>query len=96
MSSFGQIMPYLYMAIFIVIGWRLYVIRWDWRLKAASGAAMVIAPPLLFLLPALRNPQGNFAGWLLAMGIGMLVMGALCMGGGVLAGWLRARPRKSS
>ncbi|RVT43077.1 hypothetical protein [Sphingobium algorifonticola] len=93
MTTFGQIMPYGYMLLFIVIGWRLYVLRWDWRWKAASGAAMVIAPPLLFLLPALRNPQGSFAGWLLAMGIGMLVAGALCLGGGVLAAWLRARPR---
>ena len=93
MILFGKIMPWFYMTLFVVIGWPLYVLRWDWRLKAASGAAMVTAPPLLFLLPALRNPQGEFAGWLLAMGIAMFVMGGLCLLGGVLGAWLRKRPR---
>lgn len=93
MILFGKIMPWLYMALFLVIGWRLYVLRWDWRLKTASGAAMVVAPPLLFLLPALRSPHGEFSGLLMAMAIGMFVMGALCLCGGALAAWLRKRPR---
>jgi F0F1-type ATP synthase assembly protein I len=89
------IIPYLYMLAYIVIGWRLYVIPWATGLKALSGAAMVIAPPLLFILPALRNREGNMADLLLATGIGMLVMGILCLLGGVAAAWLRARSRRT-
>lgn len=93
MATFTKLVPYLYMAMFIVIGWRLYVIRWHVGLKALSGAAMVIAPPLLFILPALRNPAGGMAGLAMATGIGMLVMGMLCLLGGGAAGWLYARSK---
>jgi hypothetical protein len=93
MILFGKIFPYLYMAVFVVIGWRIYGIRWDWRLKAASAAAMVVAPPLLFILPALRNGGGmaDLAFWI---GIAMGLMGLFCLLGGMLGAYLRARPRR--
>ncbi|HEX7783195.1 MAG TPA: hypothetical protein VF509_10350 [Sphingobium sp.] len=92
MILFGKIFPYLYMAAFVVIGWRLYGIRWDWWLKAASGAAMITAPPLLFILPALRHGGGmtDLAFWI---GIAMWLMGTFCLLGGMLGAYLRARPR---
>lgn len=93
--SFDRIFPFLYMLAFLVIGWRLYGIRWAKGLKIASGTAMTLAPPLLFILPALRNPAGNMADLLMATGIGMLVMGLLCLLGGVLAAHLRARSLRS-
>ncbi|WP_070150969.1 hypothetical protein [Sphingobium phenoxybenzoativorans] len=95
MMSLSGVIPWLYMAAFIIIGWRLYVIRWHGGLKIVSGVAMVLAPPLLLVLPALRNPAGNFADLLMATGIGMLVMGALCLLGGAVAAHLRNRSRRA-
>lgn len=95
MTSLSGLIPWLYMAAYIVIGWRLYVIAWHRGLKIVSGMAMVIAPPLLFMLPALRNPAGNFSDLLMATGIGMLVMGALCLLGGAVAAYLRNRSRRT-
>jgi hypothetical protein len=95
MTSLSGIIPWLYMAAYLVIGWRLYVIRWHLGFKIASGAAMVLAPPLLFMLPALRNPKGNFSDLLMATGVGMLVMGALCLLGGAVASHLRERSRRA-
>ena len=87
------LLPYLYMAAYIAIGWRLYALRWQTGMKIAAGAAMVIAPPLLFILPALRHREGATAGLLLATGVGMLVMGLLCALGGMVASYLRERSR---
>lgn len=93
--SLSGLIPWLYMAAYIFVGWRLYVITWHRGLKIVSGAAMALAPPLLFILPALRNPAGNFADLAMATGVGMFFAGMLCLLGGALAAHIRARSRRA-
>ncbi|MDI1294668.1 MAG: hypothetical protein PSY12_02060 [bacterium] len=83
----------VYLLFLVAAGWRLMRIAWSSRVKAATGIALVVPLPLLFLLPALFGRDRPFADVLLALGLTLLACGIACLLGGMGAAWLRARQR---
>ena len=91
--TLGSILPWLYMGFFLLVGWRLYLVGWPIWVKTMAGIALVAVPPLLLLLPVLRNPTQLSANILQATALVMVLMGGLCLLGGLVATWLRERNR---
>lgn len=86
-----QIFTALYLLAMLAAGWRLHGIAWSRPAKWATALALVCPLPLLIVLPGLLHPDRPFAGLRQSMGVALLVCGALCLGGGWSAAWLRAR-----
>ena len=89
----AQIVTALYLLLMLFAGWRLFGIGWPRGRKIAAAVALVAPIPLLLMIPALLHPERPFADVLRAVGLALLVCGALCMGGGWSAARLRARRR---
>lgn len=83
-----------YLLFLVAAGWRLWTIGWSVRVKAATGLALVLPMPLLFLIPAAMHRDGAWSGLLMQLGFTLLVCGILCLAGGLSAARLRARRRK--
>jgi hypothetical protein len=87
----AQILTALYLFAMLAAGWRLFGVDWPLGLKAAAAITLVCPVPLILLVAALVQPDRPFAGLMRVSGLALLLCGALCMGGGVSAAWLRAR-----
>ena len=81
----------LYLLLMAAAGWRLFTMGWSRGLKICAAAALVIPIPMLFLLPALMQPDRPFADVLRVIGVALMLCGALSLLGGVAGAWLRAR-----
>ena len=92
--ALGSVLPWLYMGFFLLVGWRLYLVGWPLWANVATAIAMVGVPPLLVLLPTLRNPTEVSASILQATALAMVLMGGLCLIGGVVATGLKQRARR--
>ncbi|EXS68210.1 hypothetical protein [Sphingobium sp. Ant17] len=88
-----QILTALYLIAMLAAGWRLFGLGWSRGVKIATAVALILPFPLLMLLPALIEPARPFADLLRAMGLTLLLCGALCLGGGWSAAKMRARRR---
>jgi hypothetical protein len=87
----AKIVAALYLLLMLIAGWRLFGMRWPRGRKAVAGIALVCPLPLVLLLPPLIHPDRPFADLLRAIGLTLLLCGALCLLGGMSAAWLRAR-----
>ncbi len=87
----AQLLTALYLLLMLAAGWRLYGIGWSRPLKAVTAIALLLPLPLLLLIPALQHPDRPYSDLLRAIGLALLVCGALCLLGGVSAAWARAR-----
>lgn len=87
----AQFLTALYLLMMLAAGWRLYGIGWSRPVKVMTAIALLLPLPLLLLIPALQNPEQPYAGMLRAIGLALMVCGALCLAGGLSAAWLRAR-----
>lgn len=81
----------LYLVALACVGWWLQRSRWNAGFRVACGMALVIFTPLLFLVPAMRNPQNQFSDLQMAMGVGMLGAGLAAMLGGFAVAWIGSR-----
>lgn len=86
-----KILAALYLLLMLAAGWRLFAMRWSKALKAAAAVALIIPIPMLFLLPAVVHPERPFADLLRAIGIALMLGGAVSLLGGMTGAWLRAR-----
>ncbi|KXU29709.1 hypothetical protein A0J57_04630 [Sphingobium sp. 22B] len=86
-----KILAALYLLLMVAAGWRLFTISWSRTLKIAAGVAMVVPIPMLFLLPALVQPDRPFADLLRAIGIALMLGGGVSLLGGVTGAWFKAR-----
>ena len=86
-----QILTALYLLMMIAAGWRLFTMPWKRALKIGAAVALVIPIPLLFLLPALMNPERPFADLLRAIGVALMAGGTVSLLAGMSAAWLRKR-----
>lgn len=93
MPILPQIALGAYLLFLVAAGWRLFGIGWSLARKRIVAGLLVLPAPLLFLIPAFMRRGQPFADMLLNFGLALLVCGALCLGSGMLAAWLRARPR---
>lgn len=89
----AKILTALYLVMMLAAGWRLFGLGWSRGVKIVTAVAVLLPLPLLLILPALMQPQRPFADLLRAIGLALLVCGALCIAGGWSAAWLRARRR---
>lgn len=87
----AQILTALYLFAMLAAGWRLFGVVWSRGAKLSTAVALICPIPLLLLGPALLHPERPFADLMRASGLALLLCGALCMGGGVSAAWVRAR-----
>ena len=87
----AQIVAALYLLMMLFAGWRLFGMAWSRGRKVAAAIALVCPLPLILLLPPLIHPERPFADILRAIGLTLLLCGALCLLGGMSAAWLRAR-----
>ncbi|WP_242126058.1 hypothetical protein [Sphingobium sp. Sx8-8] len=81
----------LYLLLMVAAGWRLFAMSWSRMLKISAAVALVIPIPMLFLLPALMQPDRPFADLLRAIGIALMLGGGVSLLGGMAGAWLRAR-----
>ena len=81
----------LYLLLMVAAGWRLFVIGWPRGWKVGAAVALVLPIPMFFLLPSLLHPDQPFADLLRAIGIALIIGGAVSLLGGVAGAWLKAR-----
>ncbi|WP_176596565.1 MULTISPECIES: hypothetical protein [Sphingobium] len=86
-----KLLAALYLLLMVAAGWRLFTMSWSRALKIAAAMALVIPIPMLFLLPALMQPDRPFADLLRAIGIALMLGGAASLLGGMAGAWLKAR-----
>lgn len=86
-----KILASLYLLLMVAAGWRLFTMQWSRGLKTSAALALVIPIPMLFLLPALMQPDRPFADLLRAIGIALMLGGAVSLLGGMAGAWLKAR-----
>ena len=86
-----KLLASLYLLLMVAAGWRLFAMPWSRALKASAALALVIPIPMLFLLPALIQPDRPFADLLRAIGIALMLGGAVALLGGMAGAWLKAR-----
>jgi hypothetical protein len=86
-----KLLAALYLLLMVAAGWRLFGMAWSRGLKVAAAAGLVIPIPMLFLLPALMQPDRPFADLLRAIGIALMLGGAVSLLGGMAGAWLKAR-----
>ena len=86
-----KLLAALYLLLMVAAGWRLFAMSWSRALKIAAAAGLVIPIPMLFLLPALMQPDRPFADLLRAIGIALMLGGAASLLGGMAGAWLRTR-----
>ncbi|KEQ51547.1 hypothetical protein [Sphingobium chlorophenolicum] len=86
-----KILAALYPLLMVAAGWRLFTMSWSRALKIAAGVAMVVPIPMLFLLPALVQPDRPFADLLRTIGIALMFSGGVSLLGGMAAAWLKGR-----
>ncbi|GAY20708.1 MULTISPECIES: hypothetical protein [Sphingobium] len=86
-----KILAALYLLLMVAAGWRLFAMSWSRALKIAAGVAMVVPIPMLFLLPALVQPDRPFADLLCAIGIALMLGGGVSLLGGMTGAWFKAR-----
>ena len=84
----------LYLVVLAGAGWWLQRSRWKPPYRLAFGMAIVIFTPLLFLVPALRNPRNQFSDLQMAIGVGMFAAGFAAMLGGFAVAWMGARGKR--
>lgn len=87
----AQLLTALYLLLMLAAGWRLYGIGWSRPVKAITAVAVLLPLPMLLIVPALRHPEHTYSDLLRAIGLALLVCGALCLAGGMSAAWARAR-----
>lgn len=87
----AQFLTALYLLVMLAAGWRLYGIGWSRPMKVVTALALLSPLPLLLLIPALQNPERPYSDQLRAIGLALLLCGALCLAGGLSAAWLRTR-----
>lgn len=93
MPLLPKILLGLYLLFLVAAGWRLFGIGWSRGVKGATGVALVLPVPLLFLLPALFGRDRPFSDILMGLGLTLLCCGTACLLGGLGAAWLRSRGR---
>ena len=86
-----KLLAALYLLLMVAAGWRLFTMSWSRGLKIGAAVALVIPIPMLFLLPALMQPDRPFADLLRAIGIALMGGGAVSLLGGMAGAWLKAR-----
>ncbi|WP_340264514.1 hypothetical protein [Sphingobium mellinum] len=86
-----KILAALYLLLMVAAGWRLFSMPWSQARKAAAALGLVLPIPMFFLLPALINPDRPFADLLRAIGIALMLGGAVSLMGGMAGAWLKAR-----
>jgi len=86
-----KILAALYLLLMVAAGWRLFTMPWSRGLKISSAIALIIPIPMFFLLPSLLHPDRPFAGLLRAIGIALMLGGAVSLLGGMTAAWLKVR-----
>ncbi len=86
-----KIVAALYLLLMVAAGWRLFSMAWSRRLKIGAAMMLVIPLPMLFLWPAVMDPERPFADLLRAIGIALMTGGAVALLGGVAGAWLKAR-----
>lgn len=86
-----KILAALYLALMVAAGWRLFSMPWKRGLKTTAAVALVIPIPMLFLLPALMQPERPFADLLRAIGTALVLGGGVSLLGGMAGAWLKAR-----
>lgn len=90
----AQILTAIYLFTMLAAGWRLFGIGWARWVKVATAIAMAFPLPLFFILPSLLHPERPFADQLQNIGLVLCLCGAICLAGGVSAGWMRARRQR--
>ncbi|HKY80504.1 MAG TPA: hypothetical protein VJM09_03425 [Sphingobium sp.] len=86
-----KILAALYLLLMVAAGWRLFTMGWSRGLKVGAGVALVIPIPMLFLLPALMQPDRPFADLLRGIGVALMLGGGVALLGGMAGAWLKAR-----
>lgn len=86
-----KLLAALYLLLMVAAGWRLFTMPWSRGLKIGAAVALVIPIPMLFLLPALMQPDRPFADLLRAIGIALMLGGGVSLLGGMAGAWLKAR-----
>ncbi|WP_375197721.1 hypothetical protein [Sphingobium sp.] len=86
-----KILAALYLLLMVAAGWRLFSMNWSRGLKAGAAVALVMPIPMLFLLPALMQPERPFADLLRAIGIALMLGGGVSLLGGMAGAWLKVR-----
>ncbi len=86
-----NILAALYLLLMVAAGWRLFGMGWSRGLKIGAAVMLIILLPMLFLFPALMDPERPFADLLRAIGLAVIVGGAVALLGGVAGAWLRTR-----
>lgn len=86
-----HILSVLYLLALVALGWRLVRIGWPVWIRLGSAIVLVLLTPALFLIPAVRRPDGPFSDLLLATGIGMVAAGliATLLGAAIALLWRR-------
>lgn len=79
----NELLPFIYILVLTLLGWVLSLLRWKNERKWVTATVAVIIVPLMFLLPALTNRDGNFSDLQVALGITTLLWGAIA----VAIGW---------
>ena len=79
----SELLPFVYILVLTLLGWALSLLRWQNERKWVTAAVAVVVVPLMFLLPALTNRDGNFADLQVALGVTTLLWGAAA----VAIGW---------
>lgn len=93
MPIIPQILLGAYLLFLVAAGWRLSIMVWSVRIKAAATLLLVLPVPLLFFIPGVTR-RDAWSDVLIQLGVTLLVCGVLCLAGGFSAARLRARRRK--
>ena len=86
-----KILASLYLLLMLAAGWRLFTMPWSRALKASAALALILPIPMFFLLPSLLHPERPFADLLRAIGVALMLGGAVSLMGGMAGAWLKAR-----
>lgn len=92
--TFEAFASWLYLLVLAGVGWWLQRSRWAPGYRVACGMGLIIFTPLLFILPAMRNPHGQFTDLQMAISVGMLAAGTASLFGGFVVAWIGSRRKE--